>query len=67
MLSFLFRLCLNTVLKKDIKEGAVTVAHTYNSSSQEVEAGGPRVPGQPGRHIETLPEKKAYQVCLINF
>jgi hypothetical protein len=33
------------------------VGHTYNPSTWEAEAGGPRVWGQPGLYSETLSQK----------
>jgi hypothetical protein len=33
------------------------VAHTYNPRTQETEAGGFPVLGQPGLHYKTLPQK----------
>jgi hypothetical protein len=39
--------------KENVMELSV-VMHTCNSSTQEAEAGGLRVPGQPGLHSETL-------------
>jgi hypothetical protein len=35
------------------------VIHAYNPSTQEVDAGGSRVRGQPGLHEETLCQKKS--------
>jgi hypothetical protein len=35
------------------------VAHTSNPSTGEAEAGGLRVQGQPGLHIETLSQNKS--------
>jgi hypothetical protein len=33
------------------------VVHAFNPSTQEAEAGGLQVQGQPGLHSETLPHK----------
>jgi hypothetical protein len=44
----------------------VMVVHTFDFSTQEVEAGGSlRVPGQPGLHRETLSlKKKEFLNCV---
>jgi hypothetical protein len=33
------------------------VVHIYNPSTQETEAGGWKIQGQPGLHNKTLPQK----------
>jgi hypothetical protein len=38
--------------------------HACNPSTQEAEARGSTVQGQPGLHSETLPQKKLKQCCL---
>jgi hypothetical protein len=43
-------------LKSDSQPGMVI--HTFASSTLEIEAGGPRVQGQPGLHTKTVSKKE---------
>jgi hypothetical protein len=43
------------------------VAHIYNPSTQEADAGGWRIWGQPGLHRETLSHRKNVTTIEINY
>jgi hypothetical protein len=44
--------------KKKTKKPHMVVVHASNPSTQEIEAGGSQVLGQPGLHRQTLCQKK---------
>jgi hypothetical protein len=60
---------LNDALFKMAKLEPGRLAHVYNPSLQETEAGGLGVSGQPGPHNKTLSwegEKVNYLLCELN-